>query len=65
MALGWHDLVALGSGIPATSLASADMGLSGSLSGLPSATPKDRLRQMALQLPINFGTGFQPALAAR
>jgi ParB/RepB/Spo0J family partition protein len=63
-ALGWHHLVALGSGYRQHRLLLLTWAC-GILNGLPPGAPKDRLRQVALQLPMNFGTGFQPALAAR
>ena len=37
----------------------------GILDGLPLGPPKDRIRQVALQLPLTFGTGPEPALVAR
>lgn len=64
VALGWHNLVALGSGYRQHRLLLLTWAC-GILNGLPPGAPKDRLRQVALQLPMNFGTGFQPALAAR
>jgi len=64
VALGWSDLVSLGSEYRQHRLLLLTWACR-ILNDLPSVTLKDRLRQMALQLPLNFGTGLQPALAAR
>ncbi len=64
VALGWRNLVALGSEYRQQRLLLLTWAC-GILDGLPPGPPKDRLRQVALQLPLNFGTGSQPALAAR
>lgn len=63
-ALGWRELVTLGSAYRQHRLLLL-IWACGILDGLPPGPQKDRLRQMALQLPLNFGTGFQPTLAAR
>ena len=63
-ALGWSDLVSLGPEYRQHRLLLLTWACR-ILDGLPPGTPKDRLHQMALQLPLNFGTGVQPALAAQ
>jgi hypothetical protein len=63
-ALGWHNLVALGSEYRQQRLLLLAWAC-GVLDGLPPGPPKDRLCQLALQLPLNFGTGSQPGLVAR
>jgi ParB/RepB/Spo0J family partition protein len=64
VALGWHNLVALGSEHRQQRLILLAWAC-GILDRLPPGPPKDRLREVALQLPVNFGTGPEPALAAR
>lgn len=64
VALGWDDLVALGSECQTQRLLLLAWAC-GILDRLPPGPQKDRLRQVALQLPMNFGTGSQPAMAAR
>ena len=64
VALGWSDLVSLGSEYRRHRLLLLTWACR-ILDGLPRGTPKDRVRQMALQLPLNFGTDYQPAVAAR
>jgi ParB/RepB/Spo0J family partition protein len=64
VALGWSDLISLGSEYRQHRLLLLTWACH-ILDGLAPGTPKDRLRQMALQLPLNFGTSFQLALAAR
>jgi ParB/RepB/Spo0J family partition protein len=64
VALGWQSLVALGSEYRQRRLLLLAWAC-GILDGLPPGPPKDRLRQLALQLPLDFGTGSTPALAAR
>jgi ParB/RepB/Spo0J family partition protein len=64
VALGWRDLVALGSEFRQQRLLLLDWAC-GTLDGLPPAPQKDRLRQVALQIPMDFGSGFRPTLVAR
>jgi ParB/RepB/Spo0J family partition protein len=64
VALGWRTLVALGPEYRQQRLLLLAWAC-GILDGLPPGPPKDRLRQVALQMPLNFGMGFQPGLAAR
>lgn len=64
VALGWRSLVALGPKYRQRRLLLLTWAC-GILDGLPPGPPKDRLRQLALQLPLDFGTGSTPALAAR
>src|SRR5262249_41427678 len=59
VALGWRKLVALGSEYRQQRLLLL-VWVCGILDRLPPGSPKDRLRQLALQLPLNFGTGSQP-----
>jgi ParB/RepB/Spo0J family partition protein len=63
-ALGWRRLAALGPEYRQQRLLLLAWAC-GVLDGLPPGLPKDRLRQLALRLPLNFGTGSQPALAVR
>lgn len=62
--LGWHALVALGPDYRERRLLLLAWAC-GLLDALPPGPPKDRLRQVALKLPMSFGTGAKPALAAR
>jgi ParB/RepB/Spo0J family partition protein len=64
VALGWRKLVALGSEYRSQRLLVLTWAC-GVLDGLSPGLPKDRLRQVALQLPLNFNTGSQPGLVAR
>jgi ParB/RepB/Spo0J family partition protein len=63
-ALGWRDLVDLGLEYRQRRLVLLAWAC-GILDGLPPGPPKDRIRQVALQLPLTFGTGPKPALVAR
>jgi hypothetical protein len=56
-ALGWRGLVALGPEYRQRRLVLL-VWACGVLDGLPPGAPKDRLCQLALQLPLDFGTGF-------
>jgi len=62
--LGWRSLVALGPEYRQRRLLVLAWACR-VLDGLPPGRPKDRLRQMALQLPLTFDTDSQLALAAR
>jgi ParB/RepB/Spo0J family partition protein len=64
IALGWRSLVALGADYRQRRLLLLAWAC-GILDRLPPGSPKDRLRQVALQMPLTFGTGSRPALAAR
>jgi hypothetical protein len=64
VALGWRELVALGSEFRQQRLLLLDWAC-GVLDRLPPGPQKDRLEQVALQLPMDFGSGSRPALAAR
>jgi hypothetical protein len=64
VALGWRSLADLGPEYRQRRLLLLAWAC-GILNGLPSGPPKDRIRQLALQLPLTFGTGPRPALAAR
>jgi ParB/RepB/Spo0J family partition protein len=64
VALGWPDLVTLGSEYRQQRLLLLAWAC-GVLDRLPPGPHQDRLRQMALQFPMDFGTGSRPALAAR
>jgi hypothetical protein len=64
VALGWRSLVALGPKYRQRRLLLLAWAC-GILDGLPPGSPKDRLRQLALQLPLDFGAGSTPALVAR
>jgi ParB/RepB/Spo0J family partition protein len=62
--LGWHNLVALGPEFRDRRLLLLAWACE-ILDGLPPGNPKDRLRQMALKLPLTFDSDFSPALATR
>ena len=64
VALGWRSLVALGPEYRPQRLLLLAWAC-GILDGLPPGPLKDRFRQVALQMPPDFGTGSQPVLAAR
>lgn len=63
-ALGWRDLVSLGPEYRQRRLLLLAWAC-GILHGLPSGPPRDRIRQVALRLPLTFGTGPKPELVAR
>jgi ParB/RepB/Spo0J family partition protein len=64
VALGWRSLMALGPEYRQRRLLLLAWAC-GYLDGLPPGPLKDRLCQLALQLPLDFGTGSTPVLAAR
>jgi ParB/RepB/Spo0J family partition protein len=64
VALGWRSLVALGPEYRQRRLLLLAWACR-ILDGLPPGPPKDRLRQVALQLPLDFGATSTPVLAAR
>jgi hypothetical protein len=64
IALGWRSLVDLGPEYRQRRLLLLAWAC-GILDRLPPGPPKDRIREVALQLPLTFGTGPRPALAAR
>ena len=66
VALGWRSLVELGADHRQQRLRLLAWAC-GILNGLPRGSPKERLRQVALALPLCFGTGedAQRSLAAR
>jgi ParB/RepB/Spo0J family partition protein len=64
IALGWRSLVDLGPEYRQRRLLLLAWAC-GILDRLPSGPPRDRIRQVALQMPLTFGAGPRPALAAR
>jgi len=64
VALGWRDLVALGSEYRGQRLALLAWAC-GTLDRLAPGPAEDRLRQVALNLPLSFETGPHTALVAR
>jgi ParB/RepB/Spo0J family partition protein len=64
VALGWRSLATLGREHRQERLLLLAWACK-VLHGLPPGSPKDRLRHVALQLPLTFGTDFKPALAAQ
>lgn len=64
IALGWRSLVDLGPEYRQRRLLLLAWAC-GILDRLPPGPPRDRILQVALQLPLTFGTGPRPALAAR
>jgi ParB/RepB/Spo0J family partition protein len=64
VALGWGHLVAMGSEYRQQRLLLLTWAC-GILSDLPPGPPKDRLRQVALRLPLNFSADSQAGLAVQ
>lgn len=64
VALGWRNLVALGSEFRQQRLLLLNWAC-GILDRIPPGPLKDRLGELALQLPMDFILGSRPALAAR